>query len=232
MKKMIIILLIAFLITGCATFKANITSFQDPSAYSNHVTLNGVIVACEILNTKEASKRQFNVDLNAIGVLPVRLIVKNDSSSEVEIDRSQIFGILPDGSMYNTFALHQSIERIRGSEIGKGMATGAVAGAVAMGALGAGIGAAAGGGDSGSTAAGAAIGGTVGALGGAAAGGDSIAEYIHKEMWYLDWGDRAIYPGYLVNAFIFLPKASYQRLEIGVFNISKNKMEKAIINLK
>ena len=216
---------------GCATFKANVTSFRSPADYPNHVNLSGLIIACEVLNTPEASKRQFNVDLNAIGVLPVRLIVKNDSQSEIEIDRSQIFGILSDGSMYNTYALHQSIDRIRSSEIGKGMAAGAVAGTVVLGAAGAGIGAATGG-DSNSAGTGAAIGGTAGALGGAAAGADSIAEYIHKEMWYLDWGDKAVYPGYLLNGFIFLPKAEYQRIEIGVFNISKSKMEKAVINLK
>lgn len=232
MKVLISILIPIFLIAGCATFQANVTSFKDPSVYSNHVNLDGVIVACEILDTKETSKRQFNVDLNAIGVLPVRLIVKNDSKSEVEVDRAQVFGFLADGSIYNTFALRQSIQKIRNSEIGKGMANGAIAGAVAMGALGAGIGAAAGGGDSGATATGAAIGGSVGALAGGAAGADSIAEYIHKEMWYLDWGDKAIYPGYLENAFIFLPKADYERIEVGVFNISKNKMEKAIIKLK
>lgn len=231
MKKTVLTLLCIISLVGCATFKANVTSFRSPADYPNHVNLNGLIIACEVLNTPEASKEQFNVDLNAIGVLPVRLIVKNDSQSEAEIDRSQIFGILADGSMYNTYALHQSIDRIRGSEIGKGMAAGAVAGAVVLGAAGAGIGAAAGG-DSNSAGTGAAIGGTVGALSGGAAGADSIAEYIHKEMWYLDWGDKAVYPGYLLNGFIFLPKAEYQRIEIGVFNISKSKMEKVVINLK
>ncbi len=231
MKLVYIVLLCASLVAGCATFQANVTSFRPPTDYANHVNLNGLVIACEVLGSPELSKRQFNVDLNAIGVLPVRLIVKNDSQTEAEIDRSQIFGVLSDGSLYNTYALHQSINKIRGSEIGKGMANGAIAGALIMGAAGAGIGAAAGG-DSNSAGTGAAIGGTMGALGGAAEGADSIAEYIHKEMWYLDWGDKAIYPGYLINGFIFLPKADYQKLEIGVFNISKSKMEKVTISLK
>ena len=232
MRKIIAVIACIVLFAGCATFKTQTTSFKTPSAYPNYASVDGVELAAILVDTKEASKHHFNVDLNKIGVLPVRLIVKNDGDNEVEIDASQVFGILPDGSMFNTYKLHQSIDKIRSSEIGKGMATGAMTGALVAGAVGAGIGAAVGGGDSDTTAAGAAIGGSSGAVAGAAESADSIASYIHKEMWHLDWGDQAIYPGYMINGFVFLPKADYQKLQIGVFNISESKMKKVVLELK
>jgi hypothetical protein len=232
MKKLLAILLLTSLIAGCATFRDNPTSFKEPSDYSNYVNLNGVNIACEALDSRIASKRQFNVDLNRIGVLPVRLIVRNTGPDEIKIDRAQVFGILNNGGMYNTLALHQSIDRITRSQAKRGAAGGALLGAVAGGALGAGMGAIAGGGDSFATATGAAMGGTFGAIAGGTVGADSIAAYIGESMWYLNWGDRVVHPGYLENGFIFLPKADYQKIEIGVYNIAKNKMEKVVISLK
>jgi hypothetical protein len=226
----IISILIIFVFFGCTHFQSNVVPIKQPSAYPNHVNVDGLIVAIEPLRDVEALKQQFGVDLSNADVLPVKLIVKNEGDHEVEIDSTQIFGLLADGTMYNAYQLDQATGRIRHSEIGKemavGAAIGAAAGIVAGAAAGAAIGAAAGGGSD-SVALGAAIGGGVGGVSGGVVGaterGDAISAKIRRELRRLDWGDRVIYPGKLIYGFLFFSRKDYQKIDINIFDIMTNK---------
>lgn len=218
-------------LSGCATFQDRVTPIRPPSDYYTHTDVGGVVIACEVLSTPQQSEAQFNVDLTRIGILPIKLIVKNNSEQSVQIDRSQIFGVLNDGSMFNSYALHQSIERIRGAETAKGAVKGAGAGAVVGAVAGAALGAVSGG-DSREVGR---MAGTMGAMGGfmgAVVGGDSIASYIPEKLHYLDWGRRNIRPGYLISGFIFLPRADYVQLKIAILNTAEDKVSEAVIGLR
>lgn len=218
-------------ITGCATFQDMVTPIRPPADYYTHTDVGGVIIAVEVLSTPEQSRAQFNTDLGRIGILPIKLIVKNNSGQSVQIDRSQIFGVLNDGSMFNSYALHQSIERIRGAETAKGAVKGAGAGAAVGAIAGAALGAVSGG-DSRDVGRMAGTMGVMGGFMGAVVGGDSIASYIPKKMHYLDWGKRNIRPGYLISGFIFLPKNNYAQLKIAVLNTVEDRVSETAIGLR
>lgn len=218
------------LFAGCATFEEKVTPIRTPEDYYWHTEAGEVVIACEILKSAEQSKAQFNVDLNKKGILPVKLIVKNKGKEGVEIDRSQIFGVLNDGSMFNAYALHQSIERVEQGEISRGAIKGAGKGAVVGAVAGAALGAV--GGDSSDVGGMAGVGAVMGGFMGAAIGADSLACYIPEKLHYLSWEKRRIPPGYLVSGFIFLPKADYVQLKIGVLNLNKREFSEAVINLR
>jgi len=56
-------------------------------------TLGGHVVAADLLDTREKSKRVFGTDLAAADILPVQLVVKNTGSQEYEIDAAQVYGM-------------------------------------------------------------------------------------------------------------------------------------------
>ncbi|HOX54149.1 MAG TPA: hypothetical protein PLC32_01715 [Candidatus Omnitrophota bacterium] len=230
MKKNLIFLFCIFILIGCATMKNKPTSFLAPENNPHRVNYNGAIIACETLDTAEASKKQFNIDFNAKKILPVRLIVRNSGQQDIRIISSQVFGVLADGSFYNALTLDQSLQDIGLLENVKGSARGAAVGSL-VGATAGAAGGAIFGKNSSSTATGAAIGGVAGAVIGGAGGKESIATYLDREMQDLAWVDRVVFPGYIMNGFIFLPKADYQKIELGILN-SANKMERVTINLK
>ncbi|MCD6093202.1 MAG: hypothetical protein J7J51_00155 [Candidatus Omnitrophica bacterium] len=226
-----VICFLASIISGCATFQDRVTPIRPPSDYYTRTDVGGVVIAAEVLSTPEQSRAQFNVDLGKIGILPIKLIVKNNSEQTVQIDRSQIFGVRNDGSMYNAYALHQSVERIRASETTKGAVKGAGTGAVVGAVAGATLGAVSGG-DSREVGRMAGVGAAMGTFMGAALGGDSIASYIPEKMHYLDWGRRTIRPGYLISGFIFLPRADYVELRLAILNTAEDKVSEAVIRLR
>lgn len=231
MNKAIVILFCILSLIGCATFRSKPTPFHAPEDNPNHVNLNGLIIACETLDTPEASKKQFNIDFNAKKVLPVRLIVRNNSQNKVKFIRSQIFGIVKDSSFYNALSLNQSLQDIKLLETVKGGSRGSAVGSVIGGAAGA-AGGAIFGKNSSSTATGAAIGSVAGAVIGGAKGAESISTYLDKEMQDLAWEDKTVSIGYLENGFIFLPKADYYKVELGIINTANNKMERVTLKLK
>ena len=235
MKKRIYLLLATcyslLALSGCATFQDRVTPIRPPADYYTHTDVGGVVIATEVLSTPEQSRAQFNTDLGRIGILPVKLIVKNNSGQSVQIDRSQIFGVLNDGSMYNSYALHQSVERIRGAETAKGAVKGAGAGAAIGAVAGAALGAVSGG-DSREVGRMAGTMGVMGGFMGAVVGGDSIASYIPEKLHYLDWGRRNIRPGYLISGFIFLPRADYVKLKLAILNTAEDRVSEAVIKLR
>ncbi|MCK4859816.1 MAG: hypothetical protein KAS87_04580 [Candidatus Omnitrophica bacterium] len=231
MKKRLFLIFLFSVIIGCATFEDRVTPIRPPSDYYVHSDIDGVIIGVEVLNTPEQSKAQFNVDLTKMGILPVKLIVKNNSGQNVEIDRTQIFGVRNDGSMLNTYALHQSIEKIKRSETAKGAVKGAGMGAVVGATAGAALGAVSGGGSH-NVGKMAGVGGLMGTFMGALIGGDSVAAHIPQKMHHMDWGKRNIRPGYLVSGFIFLPQDNYVQLKLAVLNVAADKVSEAAIKLR
>ncbi|GIX46089.1 MAG: hypothetical protein KatS3mg131_0300 [Candidatus Tectimicrobiota bacterium] len=210
---------------GCAApLRTSVAPFRPPTQLPNAQKIGNLVVAAEVLDTPEKSKRVFGTDLAAAGILPVQLVVENRGNQEYEIDAAQIFGVVA-GEYYPAFNLSQAAQRVRESSIGTTVVGQAVLGALAGAMAGAAIGAAAGSvtDDAGrGAAAGAAIGGAAGGTAGAAEGAsDRYTHQFRHELAAQDFGDRVIFPGDLHQGFIYLQWQPYTVLRVKVTNITE-----------
>jgi hypothetical protein len=218
-------LVITVMVTGCAApLRTTVAPFPAPELLPNAQRLWHLVVAADLLDTPEKSVRVFGTNLATADILPVQVVVKNTGTQEYEINAAQIYGIA--GLEYfPAFNLNQAAQRIRESSIGTTVATQAVLGALAGAAAGAAIGVAAGAaaGDTGGVAAsGAAIGGAVGVTGGAAAGAsDHYTHQFRHELAVQDFGDRVVFPGDLLQGFIYFQVQPYRAIRIKVTNITE-----------
>jgi len=222
------IAIIVALVASCAApLKTDTVSFLPPSTYPNAKTLNGLEIAIHPVADETECRRVFGTDLKVARLLPIQIIVHNKGSNEYEIDSDQVFGIEPSGAMTVAYSLTKSAEKVRASSIGTtavaGTVAGAVAGAAVGAAVGAGVGYAAGDTERGATS-GAAIGGATGATAGAAAGlSDQWTAQFKQELAELAWGDRVIYPGDIVQGFVYLKWKPYCRIRLKLFNVTTNR---------
>ena len=185
----------------------------------------------------QEQKEHFGIDMSKSDVLPVRIVVRNDGEHEFYLQAEQMFGRVPNGDLYPSYRLDQSIERIRRSEVGEAMARGAIAGILIGAAVGATAGAAIGGATGGDTGEGAAIGaataGTAGGLSGASAGADATSYAIRKELRKVDWGNRVSYPGRIEHGFLFMkPGVPYEALEVLLYNVNRSENKRIAIRVE
>jgi len=214
---------------GCAApLRTSVAPFRPPESMPNAKTVGSLVVAADIIDTEDKSKRIFGTNLAAADILPIHLLVSNKGTDEFEIDSSQIFAV-SQGEYFPAYTLSQAALRVRESSIGTTVAAQAALGALVLGAAGAaagaGIGRAAGNTGAGA-AAGAAVGSTSGAVAGAAAGAsDSYTNRFRHELAVQDFGARNIFPGDLQRGFIYFQRQPYTSLRIKVTNVSQRKAE-------
>lgn len=224
-------------LTGCASqFQANITPIKSPMSYAASYERDGLQIGFHMLPPSKQVEH-FGVDMTRADVVPIRVVVRNDSDNEFYIQAEQTFGRTPNGDLYPAYRLDQSIERIRRSEIGRAMARGAIAGILVGAAVGAAAGAAIGEAAADSAGEGAAIGaaiaGTSGGLAGAGASADATSRAIRKELRKVDWGSRVVYPGRIEHGFLFMkPGVPYEALEVLLYNVNERASERINVSLE
>lgn len=217
--------------------QTNIVPIKSPMSYAASYSQDGLQIGFDFLTSAEQIE-QFNVDMTEADVVPVRIVVRNDSVNEYYIQAEQIFGRTANGDLYPAYRLDQSIQRVRQSEVGKGMASGAASGVIIGALVGAAAGAAIGGaidggGGAGQGAAlGAATAGTAGGLSGAAVGADATSRRIAKEFRKIEWGNRVVYPGHIQHGFLFMkPGVNYEALEVLLYNVNERESKRIEIDL-
>lgn len=217
-------------------FRSNVTPIKSPAGYAAFYDLDGLQIGFDVL-TAQQQIEHFGVDMSEADVVPIRIVVRNDSKDEYYIKAEQIFGRTANADLYPAYRLDQSIDRIRRSEIGKAMASGAAVGLIIGAMVGAAAGAAIGEATSGSAgqgaAIGAAVGGTSGGASGAAAGADRTSRAIKSELRRVDWGNRVVYPAHIEHGFLFMkPGIAYEALEVLLYNVNRRKNTRIDIPLR
>lgn len=226
---------VAMSLGSCAPdFQSNITPIRAPTSYASSYEQSGLQIGFDLLSPKDQIA-SFGVDMTKADVVPIRIVVRNDSRHEYYIQAEQIFGRTPNGDLYPGYRLDQSIARIRQSEIGKEMAKGAVAGILVGAAIGAAAGAAIGAAvdnPGGGAAFGAATGGTAGGFSGAAASADATTYAIKKELRKVDWGNRVVYPGHIEYGYLFMKTGVYyEALEVLLYNVNLRENKRVPISM-
>lgn len=212
MKKLVLVLMLA-LLTGCATYKSQYASFRPPEEYANMQASDGIQVGGEAYADADAAENAFGFDIKgASGLLPVQLVLTNNSGRTLEVVSSQTFLVDTDNRYWTTIPNRDAVERVEkstrlGGFFGAGAGRGATVGAVGGAILGAAIGIVSGQNVGSALGKGAVIGGAGGAvLGGTQEGTSENREYrIIDDLREKGLEGKTIPPGGLANGFLFFP---------------------------
>ncbi|WP_188055543.1 glycine zipper family protein [Oryzomonas rubra] len=211
MKKILSVMVIAAHLTGCVAYQSRSVPFLAPQDNATSLKVNGLSVGAEAFADPAKADDAFGFDVRSAGLLPIQLVLDNQSGQGVEVMAAQTFLIDSNNRYWKVLTQGEAIGRVdtatAGGAIGSGAGKGAMYGAAAGSILGLALGVV-----SGHRAGSAAItGGVLGAAGGAVIGGASKAD--DREERARIAGDvrekviegKAIPAGSLASGFIFFP---------------------------
>ena len=208
LEKTFLITLFLFVTVACTTYEKRVAPVPLPSAQTNYVDIMGVkLVAYPYVNERKA-KEVFGFDIRSTGLLPVRLVIDNQSNSVVEVDPRQTFLIDEQGQAWPLLTAEQAYQRIKSSvEVGETF-KGAIKPSVLLGAAGAVAGFAIGvlANDIGEgIAKGAAVGASVGALYGGGGRHEKLDSEIRRDLRHNSLRNEKVGKGELAYGYLFFP---------------------------
>lgn len=235
---LVAVILLAGQVNGCTPYKSQFVSFRPPEAYVNKQDVAGVSIGAEAYADKDVALEAFGFDIRGAGLLPVQLVMNNQSGSSLQIVAEQTFLIDAQGNYWQVVPNNVALDRVEKStqlaSLGKGAGTGALWGAAGGAILGAAIGIVSGENVGSTMGKGAALGGAGGALVGtsqAASSPDRRIDIIN-DIRSKGIENKTVPKDYLANGFIFFPgeaksakilKLRYRELESGtVRNVTIN----------
>jgi len=212
MKKEIITLVaILGVLFGCTSYKTQYAGFRPADDYPNRQTVNDLTVGAEVYAGKATAKEAFGFDIQGTGLLPVQVVMNNQSAKTFEIHAAQTFLKDQDGRLWNVISNKSAVERIdkatQTGAIGRGAGKGAMWGAAGGAVLGAAVGVISGKNVMEAAGKGAAVGGAGGAVyGGTKGGTDSGKRWtIADDIREKGLEGKIIPPQALANGFLFFP---------------------------
>ena len=196
-------------LSGCATYSDRVAPVPLPGVFSEHVNVQGALLAATPYVDEAKAEDVFGFDIRSAGLLPVRLVIDNQSGMGLAIQPGQTFLLDKEGQAWPLLTQEQAYKRVKDEvEIGETL-KGAVKPSVMLGAAGAVAGFAIGvvtGADLGETVAkGAAVGASAGALYGGAARHQEYGEEIGKDLMQNSLRNERIKPGELAYGYLFFP---------------------------
>lgn len=202
------ILILVFGVTACSTYGERVAPVPLPSAQTNAVDVMGVrLVAYPYVN-KEKAEEVFGFDIRSAGLLPVRLVIDNQSNSDVEVEPSQTFLIDEKGQAWPLLTSEHAHNRIKSNvEFGETF-KGAVKPSVLLGAAGAAAGFAIGvlaNNIGEGIAKGAAVGASLGALYGGGRRHEKLDSEIRQDLRQNSLRNEKVGKGELAYGYLFFP---------------------------
>lgn len=194
---------------GCATHGDRVAPIPTPDSQQSRIEVAGAKLMAVAYQDAQRAKRAFGFDARGAGLLPVMLVIDNQSGGDVAIAGSQTFLVDTQAQAWPLLSTEQANQRVRAHvEVGETV-SGAGKPALLLGGAGALAGAAIGvvtGGDVAESAAkGAAIGAATGALGGGADRYRRLDREVREGMSRRNLSNQRIRPGELGYGFLFFP---------------------------
>lgn len=201
-------------VSACATYERHAVPFRPPQDYGNAVITDGVRIGAESYADEASAEQTFGFNIRKAGLLPVQVVIDNQSGSGIEIIPAQTFLIDTTGRMWKVLQTSEAVARVSaatesgfiGSGAGKGAAYGAAAGSI----LGLALGVASGRSIGSSTLTGGVLGAAGGALIGGASRGDDRENVrnIYGDINDKNLEGKVIPSGSLASGFVFFPGES------------------------
>lgn len=243
MKRNLYILLavVPAVLISCATaYKAKPLPFKSPSAYQNAVLVNGAQIGGKAYVERSEAQDAFGFDIRGAGMLPVQVVIDNQSPYALEINPGQTFLEDTEGNLWpiltDNFAYERATKYAQTKKIFKEGAYGGVLGAAAGAVVGAAVGIVTGnnvGEAVGKGAAvGAAAGSVIGGTKGAASSSDARREIVN-DLRDKSLENKSILPGNLAHGILFFPgeATSARQLRLQLKESDSGKLHTVFLNL-
>ena len=212
MKKLICLLMIAAHLSACATYESRSVSFRPPQDYANFKDSFGLMVGAESFADAKLAEQAFGFDIRAAGLLPVQVVIDNQTGQDVEVVSGQTFLIDDTSRYWKILTNREAVERVQktteGGAIVGGAGKGAALGGAAGALLGLAIGIVSGHDVGGSVVKGGVLGGAGGAvIGGANKAGDDrqLEAKIIDDVRTKGVEGKIMQADALASGFIFFP---------------------------
>lgn len=240
LKKIITLFVLpVFLLAGCTGYKSQFVSFRPPEAYANKQLVDGISVGGEAYADTAVAEDAFGFDIRGAGLLPVQLVMNNQSGKTLEIVAGQTFLVDADGRYWQVVPNNTAIDRLESSTqlasfFGKGAGKGALLGAAGGAILGAALGIVSGRSVGEALGKGAAIGAAGGAvIGGVKEGTSNEREYrITDDIRAKGLEGKPIPNENLANGFIFFPGEAKSATELRLQLMERETGKIHAVNLK
>lgn len=234
MKKIISLLVMAAYLSACATYEHRAIPFRPPQEYGSYQNVSGMHIGVESFADKNQAEDAFGFDVRSAGLLPVQVVIDNQSGHRVEIMPRQTFLVDETGRYWNVLSSSEAVNRaesVIGNSSGSGTAIGAIAGTLLF----LGLSALSGGRSGGNMAAGVIVGGATGAAVGSAVSQPENAQ--ERSRLASTMNDRSlerktIPPNILTSGFIFFPGEAKSAKELHLQFLFLDSDQFQTINLK
>ncbi|MGR9116654.1 MAG: hypothetical protein ACU85E_12885 [Gammaproteobacteria bacterium] len=195
--------------TGCATYSDRVAPVPLPTAFSEHINVQGALLAAIPYVDANKAESAFGFDIRSAGLLPVRLVIDNQSGMGLAIEPRQTFLIDKEDQAWPLLTQEQAYRRVEEEvEIGETL-KGAAKPSLLFGAAGAVAGFAIGvltGTRLGETVAkGAAVGASAGALYGGVERHQEYDDEIRRDLMQNSLRNERVKPGELAYGYLFFP---------------------------
>lgn len=208
-RELLVVLLTGCMLVGCSTYEERVSPVLLPSTSIGHIDIRGAKIAATPYVNEKKAKSVFGYDVRGMGLLPVRLVIDNQSREEVNLQPRQTFLIDNQGRAWPLLTTDQAYRRVSEDvEIGETL-KGAVRPSVLMGAAGAlaglAIGIVSGSNLGDTTGKGAMAGAAAGALYGGASTHDEYGQQILNDLASHSLRTDRVLPGELAFGYLFFP---------------------------
>ena len=213
--RLVLVTLISILfVIGCASQPTREVGFLLPGQLANRAVVNGAEIGVVSYADRSRAKEAFGFDVIGAGLLPVQVVIDNQTTKAFWIDAEQTLLLNQEGRAFNVLpgaTAYQRIEKKGGlARLGWPAAKGASLGAVTGAIIGAAIGVVSGENVGTAVGKGAAVGGAAGAVIG---GGSTMTSEARDDSHYRIVEDidrrsldnRDIQPGKISHGFLFFP---------------------------
>ena len=209
MPLLISSILFCLMLTDCSTYGDRVAPVPLPASSVGHVNVKGVMMAATSYVDEKNAKAVFGFNIRDAGLLPVRLVIDNQSNEPVSLQPQQTFLIDNIAQAWPLLTSDQAYQRVSSAvEIGETL-KGAVKPSVLMGAAGAvagfAIGVLSGQNLADTTAKGAIAGASAGALYGGATTHEEYGQQIHNDLVRQSLRNKQVLKGELAYGYLFFP---------------------------
>ena len=231
LKRLCLPLLSLVMLCSCGTYHNKIAPVPLPALANDHVNIDGVLLIARSYVDSDSAEKAFGFDIRDAGLLPIKVVIENQSDKNVRLIGKQAFLLDEEGQAWPLLTAHQANERVSGQlQVVDGFLNTSTS-TVLMGAAGAITGLAIGvlTGDNLGTAVmkGAVLGGAAGAIYGASSSHSESGAKIAYDVTQKSFKNRVITAGALAHGYLFFPgldeaeSAQMLRLSLMVGNTPK-----------
>lgn len=202
---------LALVVAGCSTYGEKVAPVPIPAERDGAVAVDGAELVARVYRDPEVAERAFGFDIRGAGLLPVQLVIDNQSGSDASLRPQQTLLLDDTGQGWPLLSSEVAAERVRASvstgETVKSGARGSLLAGLAGGVAGAAIGIVTGRDVAQTTGKGAVAGGAIGAIGGGASAYSDLGRKIRRDIERHEIEDRLVSDGELAYGFLFFPGA-------------------------